>query len=142
MLRAESLTTASRRVDRALVISPAEKRMMETQCAFVDAAKAAGVPYVAKLSGKELGIGFDPGRFQGTQEHVEIEHHLEASGLAWTHALTEGRAPRGDHPTSPRRSPFGLRPLKGVSRSNIGPYAPWATSGCLRSRSNRHPYGR
>ncbi|MEW9534044.1 SDR family oxidoreductase [Microbispora sp. NPDC049125] len=85
MLRAESLRTALRGVDRVLMISSADKRMAETQYAFIDAAKAAGVPYIVKLSGKESGIGFDPYKFQGTREHVEIERHLEASGLAWTH---------------------------------------------------------
>ena len=85
MLRAESLTTAFHGVDRVLMISSAEKRMTETQCAFIDAAKAAGVPYMMKLSGKESGMGFDPDKFQGTREHVEIERYLEASGLAWTH---------------------------------------------------------
>jgi uncharacterized protein YbjT (DUF2867 family) len=59
--------------------------VVETQVAFIDAAKDAGVPHLVKLSGKESGIGFDPDRFRGTREHVEIERYLEASGLAWTH---------------------------------------------------------
>jgi uncharacterized protein YbjT (DUF2867 family) len=85
MLRPASLTEALHGVDRVLMISSAEKRMVETQCAFIDAAKAAGVPHIVKLSGKEAGVGFDPAKFQGTREHVEIERYLEASGLAWTH---------------------------------------------------------
>ncbi|MFB9831034.1 NmrA family NAD(P)-binding protein [Actinoallomurus acaciae] len=59
--------------------------MVETQTVFIDAAKAAGIPHIVKLSGKESGIGFDAGRFQGTREHEEIERYLEASGPAWTH---------------------------------------------------------
>lgn len=85
MLRPESLTAALRGVDRALLISSPEERMVETQVAFIDAAKDAGVSHIVKLSGKESGVGFDPDRFRGTREHVEIERYLEASGLAWTH---------------------------------------------------------
>jgi uncharacterized protein YbjT (DUF2867 family) len=40
---------------------------------------------VIKLSGKESGTTFDPNRFRGTREHLQIERHLEASGLEWTH---------------------------------------------------------
>jgi uncharacterized protein YbjT (DUF2867 family) len=85
MLRPESLTAAFRGVTRVLMISSAEERMVQTQSAFIDAAKAAGVPHIVKYSGKESGVGFDPSSFQGTREHVEIERYLEASGLAWTH---------------------------------------------------------
>jgi uncharacterized protein YbjT (DUF2867 family) len=85
MLRPESLTAALRGVDRVLLISSPEERMVETQVAFIDAAKDAGVSHIVKLSGKESGVGFDPDRFRGTRERVEIERHLEASGLAWTH---------------------------------------------------------
>lgn len=85
MLRPDSLTVALRGVDRVLMISSARERMVETQCTFIDAVKAAGVPYVVKYSGKESGVGFDPERFSGTRGHLEIERYLEASGLAWTH---------------------------------------------------------
>lgn len=85
MLRPGTLTAALRGVERVLMISSPRERMVETQCTFVDAAKAAGVPHIVKYSGKESGIGFDPGSFIGTREHLEIERHLEASGLAWTH---------------------------------------------------------
>jgi uncharacterized protein YbjT (DUF2867 family) len=85
MLRPESLTAALRGVERVLMISSARERMVETQCAFIDAANAAGVPYIVKYSGKEAGVGFDQDAFRGTREHREIECYLEASGLAWTH---------------------------------------------------------
>lgn len=85
MLRPETLTAALRGVERVLMISSPRERMVETQCTFIDAAKAAGVPHIVKYSGKESGVGFDPDSFIGTHEHLEIERHLEASGLAWTH---------------------------------------------------------
>ncbi|MBO0867676.1 MAG: SDR family oxidoreductase [Micromonosporaceae bacterium] len=85
MLRPESLAAALRGVRRVLLISSARKQMLETQCTFIDAAKAAGVEHIVKFSGKESGVGFDPGSFRGTREHLEIEEYLEGSGLAWTH---------------------------------------------------------
>jgi uncharacterized protein YbjT (DUF2867 family) len=85
MLRPESLTAALRGVERVLMISSPRERMVETQCDFIDVAKAAGVPHIVKFSGKESGAGFNPDSFRGTREHMEIERYLEASGLAWTH---------------------------------------------------------
>jgi uncharacterized protein YbjT (DUF2867 family) len=85
MLRPDTLGAALRDVHRVLMISSPRERMVDTQCTFIDAAKAAGVPHVVKFSGKESGVGFDPGTFRGTRQHEEIERYLESSGLAWTH---------------------------------------------------------
>jgi uncharacterized protein YbjT (DUF2867 family) len=85
MLRPETLTAALDGVDRVLLISSPRERMVDTQCTFIDAAKSAGVRHIVKFSGKESGVGFDPGAFRGTREHEEIERYLEGSGLAWTH---------------------------------------------------------
>ncbi|QUQ65314.1 SDR family oxidoreductase [Kutzneria sp. CA-103260] len=85
MLRPDTLGPALRDVHRVLMISSPRERMVQTQCTFVDAAKAAGVAHVVKFSGKESGIGFDANAFRGTRQHEEIERHLERSGLAWTH---------------------------------------------------------
>ncbi|KAB2384870.1 SDR family oxidoreductase [Actinomadura montaniterrae] len=85
MLRPETLVEAFEGVERVLLISSAKERMGATQAAFIDAAKAAGVPHIVKLSGKEAGVGFDLQGFQGTREHLEIEQYLEKSGVAWTH---------------------------------------------------------
>ncbi|WP_192255336.1 SDR family oxidoreductase [Mesorhizobium silamurunense] len=81
----KGLIPALEGVDRALLISSAGPDMRETQCRFIDACKAAGVGHVVKFSGAESGIGFDPAKFRFTRMHEEIEDHLEASGLAWTH---------------------------------------------------------
>ncbi|WP_204058512.1 SDR family oxidoreductase [Microbispora corallina] len=85
MLRPETLTAALRGVERVLLISSERERMPETQCTFIDAAKAAGVPHIVKYSSRESGVGFDIDSFTRTREHRDIERHLEASGLAWTH---------------------------------------------------------
>src|SRR5262245_27221990 len=85
LTKPESLGPALEGVERALLISSATPDMFETQCTFIDAAKAAGVPHVVKLSGKESNIGFDPKKFLYTRMHEQIERYLEASGMAWTH---------------------------------------------------------
>jgi uncharacterized protein YbjT (DUF2867 family) len=85
MLRPETLGAAFDGIDRALMISSPQERMVETQCTFIDAAKRAGVPHIVKFSGKESGIGFDPEVFRGTRWHEQIERYLEGSGVAWTH---------------------------------------------------------
>jgi uncharacterized protein YbjT (DUF2867 family) len=83
--RPDTYAEALEGVARALLISTADLQMVETQCAFIDACKAAGVPHVIKFSGEESGIGFDPQKFPFTRMHEEIEDYLEASGLQWTH---------------------------------------------------------
>jgi len=85
MARAETLGQVLEGIDRALMISSSNPKMLETQCRFVDACKAAGVAHVVKFSGKESGIGFDANNFRFTQMHGEAERYLEQSGLSWTH---------------------------------------------------------
>jgi uncharacterized protein YbjT (DUF2867 family) len=85
MLRPETLGAALDGVDRTLMISTSSPQMVDTQCTFIDACKAAGVPHVVKFSGAESGIGFDPANFSFFAMHEEIERYLERSGLAWTH---------------------------------------------------------
>lgn len=85
MLRPDTLGPAFDGVERALMISGARQRLVDTQCAFIDAAKAAGVPHIVKFSGAESGIGFDAQAFRGTRAHEDVERYLEHSGLAWTH---------------------------------------------------------
>src|SRR5262245_35078871 len=85
LARPQTLGPALDGVDTALLISSADERMLETQCAFVDAARASGVRRIVKFSGQESGIGFDAKAFRFTRMHDEIEAHIERSGLRWTH---------------------------------------------------------
>src|SRR5262249_54500118 len=85
LAKPESLGPAFEGVERVLLISSATPDMFETQCTFIDAAKAAGVPHVVKLSGKESNIDFNPEKFLYTRMHKQVERYLEASGMAWTH---------------------------------------------------------
>ena len=69
-------------VERAMLISSSDARMLEVQSNFIEAARKAGVKHIVKLSGimPELDSPF---RF--ARMHGEIERRLKASGLAFTH---------------------------------------------------------
>jgi uncharacterized protein YbjT (DUF2867 family) len=84
MLRPDTLGPALNGVERALMISGAGERLVDTQGTFIDTAKRAGVRHMVKFSGAESGIGFEPNNFRGTRAHEESERYLERSGLAWT----------------------------------------------------------
>jgi uncharacterized protein YbjT (DUF2867 family) len=84
MLEPASMRAALDGVDRALLISTATDRLVETQQSFIDAAKAAGVRHIIKYSGMDAGIGFQPQNFRATRWHCEVEDYLVGSGLAWT----------------------------------------------------------
>jgi uncharacterized protein YbjT (DUF2867 family) len=85
MLRPQTLAAAFEGVDRALMISSPREQMVDTQCTFIDAAKAAGVLHIVKFSGMDSGIGFDHDAFRASRWHGQVERYLEGSGLAWTH---------------------------------------------------------
>jgi uncharacterized protein YbjT (DUF2867 family) len=85
MLQPETLGAALDGVERALMISSAAERMVETQTTFIEASKQAGVRHIVKLSGAEASVGFNPEKFRTALAHEKIERYLEASGLVWTH---------------------------------------------------------
>jgi len=82
MLRPETLVNALSGVERILLISTADQQMLETQCAFIDAAKKADVRHIVKFSGLNSALDSP---FLFTRMHAEIERYLEHSGLTWTH---------------------------------------------------------
>jgi len=69
------------------MISAPTMGMVQTQRAFIDACKAAGVRHVIKFSGLDArpDTAFPFGLM-----HKEIEEYLEKSGLAWTHLRPTG----------------------------------------------------
>jgi uncharacterized protein YbjT (DUF2867 family) len=87
MARPESLGAALDGVDRVLMISAPLMDMVETQIAFIDAAKAAGVRHMIKFSGLDARPDTT---FPFGLMHKEIEEYLERSGLAWTHLRPTG----------------------------------------------------
>ncbi len=82
MARPDTLVPALSGIDRAMLISSSNPTMREDQAAFIDAAARAGVRHVVKLSGIIPDVN-SPFRF--ARMHGEIERHLEASGMAFTH---------------------------------------------------------
>jgi uncharacterized protein YbjT (DUF2867 family) len=87
MSKRSSLGAALEGVDRVLMISGPRMDMVETQCTFIDAAKAAGVRHVIKFSGLDAR---PETTFPFGLMHKEIEEYLESSGLAWTHLRPTG----------------------------------------------------
>jgi len=83
----DSLTAALDGVERVLMISGSRMDMVETQCTFIDACRAAGVLHVIKFSG--LDARWDT-TFPFGLMHKQIEQHLEKSGIAWTHLRPTG----------------------------------------------------
>src|SRR4030095_7893857 len=82
-----SLGSALDGVDRVLMMSASTPDMADTQCAFIDACKAAGVSHVIKFSARDARPDT---RFPFGRMHWQIEQYLEASGLAWTHLRPTG----------------------------------------------------
>lgn len=78
MARPDTLTAALSGVDWAMLISSSDAAMRDVQCGFIDAAAAAGLGHLVKLS--EIIPELDsPFRF--ARMHGEIELYLERSGL-------------------------------------------------------------
>ena len=82
MARPETLVDALRGVERAMLISSSDAAMFDVQASFIDAARAAGVRHVVKLSGIMPEVDSD---FRFARMHGQIEQKLEASGMAFTH---------------------------------------------------------
>jgi uncharacterized protein YbjT (DUF2867 family) len=87
MSRPSSLGSALEGVDRALMITGPRMDMVETQCTFIDACKAAGVRHLIKFSGLDAR---PETTFPFGLMHWKIEKYLEQSGLAWTHLRPAG----------------------------------------------------
>ena len=77
-----SLADALDGVDKTVLISSSDAAMADSQSAFVDAAKAASVGHIVKLSGIMPELDSD---FRFARMHGQIEKHLEESGVAFTH---------------------------------------------------------
>src|SRR6266699_6361251 len=87
MSKRSTLGPALDGVDRALMISAPVMDMVETQSAFIDDSKAAGVRHVIKFSGLDARPDTT---FPFCIMHKEIEEYLEKSGLAWTELRATG----------------------------------------------------
>jgi uncharacterized protein YbjT (DUF2867 family) len=77
----DSLDAAMQGIDTAFLVMPNDPHQVQLESNFIDAAQRAGVRHLVKLS--VLGAGDLPSAFQ--QWHRQVEEHLEASGMTWTH---------------------------------------------------------
>ncbi len=77
----ETLEAALAGVERAFLLLPSSPVQVQQQCAFVDAARRAGVRHIVKLSG--AGASEDnPQQF--ARWHWQVEQYIRQSGLAFT----------------------------------------------------------
>ncbi|MSO96795.1 MAG: SDR family oxidoreductase [Rhodospirillaceae bacterium] len=75
------LTRAMAGVSKATLVLPNTEQQLGMELHFVDRAKALGVKHIVKLSSIEA----EPGVKQEIPaNHVKVEAHIRASGLAWT----------------------------------------------------------
>lgn len=78
-----SMRRAFRGAERLFLLSPAgTDDMVRLQVAAVDAARAAGVQHIVKLSSIAADADTGPGIIRA---HRRIEEHIERSGLSFTH---------------------------------------------------------
>lgn len=80
--RTNTLPAALDGVDRLFLLTPSDFRQVEQQGNVINAAKAAGVKHIVKLS--VVGAAHDAPA-QLMRWHAQCERLLEESGIAWTH---------------------------------------------------------
>jgi uncharacterized protein YbjT (DUF2867 family) len=79
--RPQTLDSALRGIERALLLTPPDQRQAEQQAAFVEAAKRAGVRHIVKFSA----AGADPDSpALFLRSHGQADRMIESSGLGWT----------------------------------------------------------
>src|SRR5262245_12307448 len=77
----ETLATALAGVERCLLLSAVDQRLVERESRFVEAARKAGVRHLVKFSA----IGAHPAAsFTFGRQHGEAEHRIMASGVPFT----------------------------------------------------------
>lgn len=77
----EQMKKAVEGVDRLFLVTPFAQNQVELATGLINAAKAAGVKHIVKLSA--LGADSEPG-IQLGRWHRAVEKAIEGSGLAWT----------------------------------------------------------
>jgi uncharacterized protein YbjT (DUF2867 family) len=118
-----AMTDAMRGADGLYLVTPVSEQTAELTKAMIQAAKAAGVGHVAKLSG--LDVDKEPGFTMG-HWHLAAELAIRGSGLRWTFLRANafmqnflGNADtiktQGDY-----YSPFGSTPVSFVDARDIG----------------------
>jgi uncharacterized protein YbjT (DUF2867 family) len=120
---AAGMTAAMRGADRLFLVTPVTEQTENLTASIVEAARAAGVAHIAKLSG--LDVDSKPGFTLG-HWHRAAERVIEASGLDWTFlranafmqnffGSTESIKGQGTY-----YSPFGSTPVNFIDARDIG----------------------
>jgi len=76
-----SIASALQGVSRVFLNSSAGAALLRQQCAVIDAAKAAGVRQIVKLSTRGAE---ETSAVVAARAHAQVEAHLKSSGLDWT----------------------------------------------------------
>lgn len=79
--QSNTLDEALQGIKKAFLVMPNHPEQVELESNFIDAAQKARVKHIVKLS--VMSAGELPSTFQTW--HRQIEKHLEASGMNWTH---------------------------------------------------------
>jgi uncharacterized protein YbjT (DUF2867 family) len=80
--RPATVAAAIAGAERALLLTPVTDQLAQMARAFVDAARAAKLQQIVKIS--TIGADAKPGVAMG-RWHREVEELVEGSGIAWTH---------------------------------------------------------
>lgn len=120
------MAAAMRGADGLYLVTPVSERTAELTQTMVEAAKAAGVGHIVKLSG--LDIDKEP-RFTLGNWHLAAEKAIEASGIAWTFLRPNSFMQNflGNAGSIKAQgvyySPFGSTPVAFVDAQDIGEVA-------------------
>ena len=76
-----TLPAAMEGIDTMFLITPPTQQQVAQETAAIDAAKAAGIKRVVKISASDGNVR---SRVPWAKAHALIDHHLRASGIAWT----------------------------------------------------------
>ncbi|WP_313539889.1 SDR family oxidoreductase [Sphingomonas sp.] len=79
--RPETLASAMQGIDTMFLITPPTQQQVAQEKAAIDAAKAAGVGRIVKISASDGNVRSP---VPWAKAHALIDHHLRASGIGWT----------------------------------------------------------
>lgn len=79
--RPETLPAAMQGCDTMFLITPPTPDQVHQETAAIDAAKAAGIARIVKVSASDCNVRSP---VPWAKSHALIDHHLRASGVAWT----------------------------------------------------------
>ncbi len=79
--RPETLAAAMEGIETMFLITPQSQQQVTQETAAIDAAKAAGISRIVKISASDGNVRSP---VPWARAHALIDHHLRASGIGWT----------------------------------------------------------